>query len=123
MRNRKSGPRKGVTASLNQASTPTIKKTIKMQFTKRIKETEKFHKDEAETWRAKQNWEKWQDQFEAKITGGVGKFHYPSIHEFALEKSKGNEDVERWILKSIGPKPMKEITWQGDWALERAFNK
>lgn len=85
-----------------------------------IEATEAYHKKEAMEWSENQDWERWQDEFEKRKEYRV--FDYPNIQAFAIEKAAGNEDVERWIRKSIGPKPMKEIKWQGDWALERVFH-
>lgn len=122
MHKKSKGPRKGKIKGLTHA-TPTIKKTIKQQFRKQIKEYEAYHKEDALKWSAKQPWEQWQDEFEQKVKNPPSYYLYANIQDFAEEKSKGDSNKERWILKSIGPKPKKEIPWQGDWALERAFNK
>ena len=93
------------------------KKQNKKIFALDIKENEKFHKDDAMAWAKDQNWERMQEEFERKGPNGV--FIYKSIDMFAKFQSRNNEDVERWIKKSIGPVPKKEIEWKGDWAMER----
>ncbi len=116
----KAGPRRGKGA-VSHALTPPIKKHIQATHKKQIADTEPYHKEDAERWSKKQKWEQLQDEFEDKLRD-KGRYRYPTIIEFAQQKSKGNHKFERWLIKSIGTKPMKEITWRGDWALERAFN-
>jgi hypothetical protein len=92
-------------------------KTTKRIFAEQIKQNERFHKEKAMQWAEIQDWEAMQEEFERKDPSGD--FIYRSIDEFAKIQAKDNEDVERWIKKSIGPIPKKEIAWRNDWALLR----
>ncbi len=91
------------------------------QFNHQIKHNAAYHEEEAMNWSGKQDWKAMKDEFEKQ--NAAGRFVYHTVMEFAEIQADGNEDVERWIQKSIGATPKKEIVWQGDWAIERIVEK
>ena len=102
----------------------TVRQITRNQHTRTIAKNARYHRDDAVAWSEKQDWDKLRDEFGTLLTisSGAKKFTYKTIEEFAEYKCDGDEDVERWIVKSICPIPKKEIPWQGDWVLERTVD-
>jgi len=75
-------------------------------------------------WSERQDWDALKDEFEERShKGHYGRpFVHSTVEAFARFMAK-NEDIERWIIKSIGPTPMREIEWKGDWAVDRAVKR
>jgi hypothetical protein len=108
----------------------TFKELIDKQFRAEIERNAKFHKEAAMKWSGKQDWEALQDEFEQHHPNrfntkshNIPVFLFPTVEFFARYKADGDEDIERWINKSCGPTPKKEVEWKGDWALERATKR
>ena len=102
----------------------TLKQLHEDQFADLIARNVKFHKKEAMEWSERQDWDALKDEFEERSDKGhYGRpFVHSTVEAFAKFRAK-NEDVERWIIKSIGPTPMREIEWKGDWAVDRAVKR
>lgn len=111
--------RKAHFKGLRKNATPAIQLNNRM-FEKKILEFEKYHKEEAMEWSEQQNWDSLYDEF-ARYSDMYKYFYFKTVEEFAEIVSKGNEDKKRWMMKSIGPVPKKEIKWQGDWAMQRTI--
>lgn len=113
-------PKNGAGRIRRTGATPKIARDInKHTFRKLIVKNEEYHKENAMKWSEKQDWDALRDEFSSPHSNSSRRFYYVDIDQFAQHKCKGNEDHYRWIIKSIGPIPKKEIVWQGDWAAER----